>query len=155
MQRVRDTAVTLSAVACAILVLALLSHVKWGTIPFGRHGYLRGWDSEFYVGSGTPDESGTVALSGSFAGVAWMRVLPPVGSNTRQDWLVRVPYLQLALVAGIAPAFRIVRRVRAARRATRRQRRGLCPSCGYDLRASPAQCPECGAIAGHGAPGAA
>jgi len=78
-----------------------------------------------------------------------------VGSNTRQDWLVRVPYLQLALVAGIAPAFRIVRRVRAARRATRRQRRGLCPSCGYDLRASPAQCPECGAIAGHGAPGAA
>ena len=32
------------------------------------------------------------------------------------------------------------------RLARSRAARGLCPDCGYDLRASPGRCPECGAM---------
>lgn len=54
---------------------------------------------------------------------------------------VTIPYWMLALVCGALPismgAFRI-------RRARAEMRTGLCPICGYDLRASKDRCPECG-----------
>lgn len=52
-----------------------------------------------------------------------------------------VPYAALVAVTALLPLWWLGLVVRARRRAGR----GLCPSCGYDLRASADRCPECGA----------
>ena len=56
---------------------------------------------------------------------------------------VRVPHWLLLAACGLAPAVWTVRRLRAGGRAAA----GLCRRCGYDLRATPGRCPECGTIA--------
>ena len=68
-----------------------------------------------------------------------------VGTSRLTPWLFRnevliVPYWALCAATSLplAPTFwRFVRR-------QMRRRRGQCPACGYDLRASPGRCPECG-----------
>jgi len=57
--------------------------------------------------------------------------------------IVTVPYWLLATVAAILPGIVGARLLRDVRR-RRRIARGMCPECGYDLRASKDRCPECG-----------
>jgi TRAP-type C4-dicarboxylate transport system permease small subunit len=40
-----------------------------------------------------------------------------------------------------------VQAIRSRRELNRRRQYRLCAGCGYDLRASPGRCPECGAVA--------
>jgi hypothetical protein len=54
---------------------------------------------------------------------------------------VRVPWWSLLLATALAPTGRLL----SVARRRRRTRRSLCASCGYDLRATPDRCPECGA----------
>jgi len=60
----------------------------------------------------------------------------------------RIPYWALVAAACVLPALQLV----AAVRRRRRRRSGRCLVCGYDLRATPERCPECGtvAVAGEG-----
>jgi hypothetical protein len=67
----------------------------------------------------------------------------------------RVYYAALAVAASVLPLAWLMQQVdiRLQRRRLRRMS-GLCPNCGYDLRATPDRCPECGtARAGRCPPG--
>ena len=57
---------------------------------------------------------------------------------------MKVPYWALSLLLAIVPAVAGKRAMRR-RRIARRLGSGCCVQCGYDLRATPARCPECGA----------
>jgi hypothetical protein len=52
-----------------------------------------------------------------------------------------VPYWLVALIFAVLPSLFLRRH-----RKLRPVRMGLCPTCGYDLRATPDRCPECGTV---------
>jgi hypothetical protein len=76
-----------------------------------------------------------------------------VGESRLTPWLFRnevliVPYWAICAVT-------LLPLVPSSSRSIRRQvrkRRGQCLTCGYDLRASPGRCPECGTAAGGARP---
>jgi hypothetical protein len=62
------------------------------------------------------------------------------GLFTTNHRLIVVPFWCPAALFALAPALWLVGRYRRRHRA----RTGHCPTCGYDLRATPERCPECG-----------
>lgn len=76
--------------------------------------------------------------SPSVCGFGWRR--------SEDSLHLAVPHYAVALGGVPLPLGSAVRRKRRHRQ-ERRRRTGLCLSCGYDIRATPEQCPECGTVA--------
>ena len=62
----------------------------------------------------------------------------------REQFGAYAPHWAFALATSALPAMWLWWR----RAGVRRLRRGLCPACGYDVRATPGRCPECGTSLG-------
>ena len=96
----------------------------WGVTPRSKI-FGVGWDTVRFDGHriGWPVDGVTMAWS-SFVAPHWMWITLPAA----------------------LPAARLISTARKQIRARGNRRRGLCPTCGYDLRATPDRCPECGDI---------
>jgi len=80
------------------------------------------------------------------AGINTERETQRLGPETftlthRAMWIA---FPQLTFVAAILPVIWLLARYAPGTREARRRIAGLCVTCGYDLRASPRRCPECG-----------
>jgi hypothetical protein len=93
---------------------------RWISAPAAAPGEARSWWDR-YVGIGWYDQTQPGLVTG---------------------WAVCVAYRNLVLLLSLPPLMTLWR----ARVRCRRAARLLCLSCGYDLRATPDRCPECGAV---------
>jgi 4-amino-4-deoxy-L-arabinose transferase-like glycosyltransferase len=77
-------------------------------------------------------------------GFAWYEWAPP---DKRTRIAIGVtPFWGIAAGTIVLPLAWTTLRLRSRIRRRRNKTSGLCPTCGYDLRASPERCPECGAM---------
>ena len=119
-----------------------------GQIGFSSSGYSHGLRFvyvESHVNAAAPgwtlesreDSSGPSRTTWWKSGFDFKSMPLPGG---RASLLIGVPHWLPMAVFGIAPAVRLRQRFRAA------YARGElhCPACGYDMRANPARCSECG-----------
>jgi hypothetical protein len=64
--------------------------------------------------------------------------------HTEARVIVVLPYVLPAFLTALLPSHWLIMLYRRRRRRTN----GHCQSCGYDLRATPDRCPECGVVPG-------
>jgi hypothetical protein len=102
----------------------------------------------YLPGEKISDLTGKLYVAGNTAfdleskmGFHWERYAPrwhSSGHYSPHIWVLVLPQPLLALIFAIAPSWMFI----TIRR--RHKRKGLCPTCGYDLRMTPTRCPECG-----------
>jgi hypothetical protein len=174
MRRLARILLNVSTVFSAVLCLALLvvwvrsfGHLEEARIStrgqlwevsWGRGYLVLLWDSGLpgYV-TGVASEAAPDSYDpyhGDYGrrwlGMEWYYSVGPFKSGNPAVATWRIVSLPLAVPVGLTMLLPLARGVRLLRR-RRRMVEGHCPACGYDLRATPERCPECGAVPTKGA----
>lgn len=97
---------------------------------------------------GSNFDSGSQSSLRDFRAFKIMRCTSMWDGKGKEFRLVHISFWPLLLLSLSYPAFLAIRRLALNQLMNRRLHAGLCPHCGYDLRTSPARCPECGASPG-------
>jgi hypothetical protein len=126
----------------------------WVAVPIGTHGVTLntgpGWIAFTVASTDRPGNIGSIAgrrpALHAIARARWLTTVArsdlanPRIYSLANDYRFWCPLWIVTLGSALVAAALFVSRARRAHR----DRPGLCHHCGYDLRASPDRCPECG-----------
>jgi len=105
----------------------------------------------FPVGQSASRLAGTMDPAGRFWGFGRTKTTYFHGSmfsgisSPRPLTILAIPYYALVALALVLPVGMVTHQVGVMIR-RRRKSKGQCPQCGYDVRATPRRCPECGLV---------
>lgn len=132
--------------SCSRMLSQGHAFVRWQRLPSGewhpavvRRTLAEAWDSQVSQVSLDYDADTRWSLPGLSVGLKHR-------DGQVSKTYVEFSYWALTALCGILPAFAAAR---VSCRTIVKQRRialGLCPTCGYDLRATRDRCPECGSL---------
>ena len=128
-------------------------------IPTWRHrtadNYLVGIQRGLVLGHGPYSTIGLTPVRQSayslvhFRGIGWSfridRYPSPDEDHMRLFWFVRIPWWVFASLFALLSVLSLRKHLKL-QAMWHRLENGLCPTCAYDVRASPSQCPECGTV---------
>ena len=117
-----------------------LLRVSWGSLTSKEYPPEPGWDVSFWRRDGGHLAVKADLRSGTTMGFRyerWRRQTADLAADAR---MITIPYWSIAAVCAVGPVVVLWR----WRRERHRVARGRCRACGYDLRATPGRCPECG-----------